>query len=102
MPTMRVEMALPLKHFINHKQKNMRSKVIDSFSKGISLRTRLKVGIESHFIFTGGGSFFMPASEEGPLYDEIMAKNKECLAAAQPILDIIERELTEWENDGNP
>lgn len=63
----------------------------------IPLTNSVKVGIQSYFIHKHGGSFFMPASEEGPEYDEIMKINGNDIKEAQPIIDLVLKEIEDFE-----
>ena len=70
--------------------------------KKIPIETKVKVAIENHFIHKLGGSLFMPASEEGEEYDEIMRINALAQKEAQPIIDIVLREIEKWKENGMP
>ena len=78
------------------------SKIISDIMKSIPLETRIKVTIESHFIMKHGGSFFMPASEEGEEYEEICRINGEALKEAQPLIDSVMENIKSWKEDGMP
>jgi hypothetical protein len=73
------------------------SKVFEDLMNSIPLSTRVKTAIEAYFIEKHGGSFFMPASEEGEEYDEIVRINTNAYKEAQPIIDIVLETIKEYE-----
>lgn len=70
--------------------------------KQIPLESRVRVAIDSHFIRKYGGSLFIPASEEGEEYDEIMKRNGIAHEEAKSLIDIVLKEIEGWKEDGMP
>lgn len=78
----------------------MRSELVERIRRETPLHVRIKVDVEAHFIHKMGGSFFIPASEEGPEYEEIMRINGEAHEKAKSIVNTLLTRIKEWV-DGN-
>jgi hypothetical protein len=80
----------------------MKSEKLSEMFGKIPLDVRLKVAIQAHFIYEGGGSFLMPLDINGNDIPEAVEHNQKCLDKAKPIIELVMNELEEWKKDGCP
>ena len=80
----------------------MRSKILEDLLKSTSLESRVKVSIQSYFLNEYDGYLLTPLDENGNDIPEVIEKNEECFKKAQPLLDLILKEIKEWKDDGCP
>lgn len=76
--------------------------IIEKIRKRTPIETRIKVAIEAYFIMKHGGSFFMPASEEGEEYEEICRINSVACEEAKPLIETVLKDIDQWVEDGMP
>lgn len=81
---------------------NMPSKLIEKMLKEIPLETRVKVSIQSHFIVEHGGTMLMPLDENGNELPEAIKANKKCFELAEPLVNVVLKEIKKWKEDGCP
>jgi hypothetical protein len=76
-----------------------KSNLIEEILKNTPLHTRIEATVEAHYIHKLGGSFFIPASEEGEEYEEIIRINNQAFEEAKPIVETILIRIEEWAED---
>lgn len=78
------------------------SKLFDEIGRRIPLKTRLETTIQVHFISEFGGELLMPLDEKGDPLPEVVEANLKCLEMAKPLIQMILKDVDEWDKDGRP
>jgi hypothetical protein len=85
-----------------NKSKPYRSPILSELLKSTPLETRLRRAIESYFISKHGGCFLIPVDEQGEPIQEAMEANERCFELAQPLVELVLKNVAQWKADGKP
>ena len=77
----------------------MRSKTAEAIIADTSIDVYIKNAIYAYFLMKYHGSFFIPISEEGLEYEEIMSINNAASEEAKPIIKVVLDSVKEWHED---
>ena len=80
----------------------MKNNIIEKLMKETSLEVRITSTIQSYFIINHGGSLLIPIDENGNEPQEIIEINDQCIALAEPLLQMVLQDIKEWKEDDCP
>lgn len=78
------------------------NKLLENRRKRIPLKIRIEVAIQAYFIAELCGSYFMPVDEESEEYKKLSEINQKAFDEANPLIEIVMEEVSEWVKDGMP
>jgi len=68
----------------------------------VPLETRLKVCVQAHFLSKEGLFLGVPCDSKGEPIKEAMEERERVLKKAEPLIDMILKDVKRWKDDGCP